>query len=165
MRQCKDTSLIQLAARPLKRLVDGSAQQVHLVLCHRQWCRVFACPLSNVLKGGVSGRLPYQSHFKVRETQGNSGHTSNTDSCCRDHTIVDHQTYQCLNLVSSAGCGSFFCKDGLCGSDNQRAPPRMIGRRTAGTRRDGCRSWRQRADRPRGGFIHWAWSRRAEPQP
>src|SRR5260370_39163943 len=41
----------------------------------------------------------------------------------------------------------------------------MIGRRTAGTRRDGCRSWRQRADRPRGGFTHWAWSRRPEPQP
>src|SRR5260370_38084607 len=64
-----------------------------------------------------------------------------------------------------SGCVSFFCKDGLFGSDNESARPRMIGRRTAGTRRDCCRSWRQGADRPRGGFIHWAWSRRPEPQP
>src|SRR5713226_10610765 len=63
------------------------------------------------------------------------------------------------------GCGSFFCKDGLFESDNQRPPPRMIGSRTAGTTRGCCRSYRRRADRPRGGFTHWAWSRRPEPQP
>src|SRR5258706_4296378 len=32
------------------------------------------------------------------------------------------------------GCGSFFCKDALFGSDNERPPPRMIDSRTARTR-------------------------------
>src|SRR5947209_10975170 len=63
------------------------------------------------------------------------------------------------------GCGSFFCKDSLCGSDNQRPPPWMIGRRTAGTTRGLCRSGRQRTDQPRGRFTHWTWSRRPAPEP
>ena len=41
----------------------------------------------------------------------------------------------------------------------------MIGRRTAGTTRGFCRRGRRRADRPRSGFSHWAWSRRPAPQP
>src|SRR5437660_2791260 len=69
------------------------------------------------------------------------------------------------NSLSRLGCVSFFCKEGLFGSDNHRPPPRMIGRRTAGTTRGwglcGC----QRADRPRGGLSHWTWSRRRAPQP
>src|SRR5436309_3546327 len=63
--------------------------------------------------------------------------------------------------IGEVGCGSFFCKDSLFGSDSERSPPRMIGRRTAGTTRGFCR----RADRPRSGFSHWAWSRRPAPQP
>ena len=31
------------------------------------------------------------------------------------------------------GCGSFFCKRSLFGSDNERPPPRMIGSRTMRT--------------------------------
>ena len=71
------------------------------------------------------------------------------------------QKFQKVKYLGIVGCVSFFCKEGLSGSDNHRPPPRMIGRRTAGTTRGFCR----RADRPRSGFSHWAWSRRPAPQP
>jgi hypothetical protein len=83
-------------------------------------------------------------------------------------SLAEHRRSQAHFSIDTApfhaGCGSFFCMDGLFGTDNQRPPPRMIESLTVRTGSDFPRCRSRRVHASRDGFNRRAWSGRPTPE-